>query len=53
MHATGSMNAYQIVEHTSVQSPLLASTLPHLLVVMFQAVPVATELLEAGLVDVF
>jgi hypothetical protein len=44
--------AYQVLVYTSVQLPLSRPALPQLLVVVFEALPVGTELLEAGLVDV-
>lgn len=44
---------YQIVKHALVQRPLPPPTLPELLVVVVQALPVLAELVEAGLVNVF
>merc|ERR1719487_2756969 len=43
---------FQIVKHALVQRPLPPPTLPELLVVVVQALPVLAELVEAGLVDI-
>jgi hypothetical protein len=43
---------HQVLIDTLVQLPLGGPALPELLVVVFEALPVGAELLEAGLVDV-
>lgn len=43
---------HQVFEDTLVQLPLGGPALPQLLVVVFEALPVGAELLQAGLVDV-
>jgi hypothetical protein len=43
---------HQVLVDTLVQLPLIGTALPQLLVVVFEALPVGAELLEAGLVDV-
>lgn len=43
---------YKVVEYAFAQLPLLLAALPHLVVVVVEALPVAAELVEAGLVDV-
>jgi hypothetical protein len=43
---------HQVLVDTLVQLPLIGAALPQLLVVVFEALPVGAELLEAGLVDV-
>ena len=43
---------HQVVVDTLVELPLGGAALPQLLVVVFEALPVGAELLEAGLVDV-
>lgn len=45
-------HTYQLVEHTLVQPPLLRPAVPELLVVVLEALPMATELVKALLVDV-
>src|SRR5689334_22205139 len=46
------METHQVVVDTLVELPLGGAALPQLLVVVFEALPVGAELLEAGLVDV-
>jgi len=43
---------YRVLENTLVQLPLGRSALPQLVVVIVEALPVGTELLQAGLVDI-
>jgi hypothetical protein len=43
---------YQIIEHAFVQRPFPFPALPHLLVVVLQALPVFSKFLQAMLVDV-
>lgn len=43
---------HQIVENASVESPLVGTALPHLLVVVVQAFPVGSELFKTVGVDV-
>lgn len=43
----------QIIKNTLVQTPLELPTLPELLVVVIQALPVLSKLVYAALVDVF
>ena len=43
---------YDVVENTLVQLPLGRPALPQLVVVVVEALPVGTELLQAGLVDI-
>lgn len=44
--------AHQFLENASIQSGLIGSAVPKLLVILLQAFPVLAELLQAGLVDV-
>lgn len=44
--------AYQLLKHTVVQFHLLLPTLPEVVVVILQALPVCVELLQAVRVDV-
>ena len=44
--------ADQLLEYASVEPPLWSSTLPHLVIVVVQTLPMLPELLEAVVVDV-
>ena len=48
----GLAETYKVVEYTLVQLPLCRSALPELLVVVVQALPMLTELLQTVLVNI-
>ena len=50
--ARGGWGTYQFVKNASIELPFLCSTMPHLLIMIVQALPMRTELLQAILVDV-
>ena len=49
----GRQGTYQLLKNAAVERPLPLPTLPKLLVVVVQALPMLSKLFETALVDVF